>query len=69
MNSSPKSWFRGRESTVANSKSPRYFTAADDGLAQAWRGVCWMNPPDGSGIGAWMRKAHEPRCSAPPSSV
>jgi len=45
--------------TAGNAKCPRYFTQADDGLAQAWRGVCWMNPPYGTGIGAWMRKAHE----------
>jgi phage N-6-adenine-methyltransferase len=45
--------------TAGNAKCGRYFTQADDGLAQAWRGVCWMNPPYGDGIGAWMRKAHE----------
>jgi phage N-6-adenine-methyltransferase len=45
--------------TAGNATCPRYFTQADDGLAQAWRGVCWMNPPYGAGIGAWMRKAHE----------
>lgn len=45
--------------TAGNAKCDRYFTQADDGLAQAWRGVCWMNPPYGSGIGAWIRKAHE----------
>ena len=33
--------------------------AADDGLAQEWRGVCLMNPPYGAGIGAWVRKAYE----------
>jgi phage N-6-adenine-methyltransferase len=45
--------------TAGNAKCDRYFTQADDGLAQAWRGVCWMNPPYGSGIGVWVRKAHE----------
>jgi phage N-6-adenine-methyltransferase len=45
--------------TAGNAKCARYFTAAQDGLAQEWRGVCWMNPPYGSGIGAWVRKAYE----------
>lgn len=42
-----------------NAKCDRYFTPADDGLAQPWTGVCWMNPPYGRGIGAWVRKAYE----------
>lgn len=42
-----------------NAKCPRYFTPEMDGLAQEWRGVCWMNPPYGREIGAWMRKAFE----------
>jgi phage N-6-adenine-methyltransferase len=45
--------------TAGNAKCNRYFTQADDGLAQKWRGVCWMNPPYGAGIGAWVRKAYE----------
>ena len=45
--------------TAANAKCARYFTEADDGLAQPWQGVCWMNPPYGRAIGLWMRKAHE----------
>jgi phage N-6-adenine-methyltransferase len=45
--------------TSENTKCARYFTAADDGLAQDWIGVCWMNPPYGKGIGAWMAKAHD----------
>lgn len=40
-------------------KCARYFTPADDGLAQPWDGVCWMNPPYGRQIGHWMRKAFE----------
>ena len=43
----------------ANAKCERFFTKADAGLAQDWRGVCWMNPPYGREIGHWMRKAYE----------
>jgi phage N-6-adenine-methyltransferase len=42
-----------------NAKCPRYFSPADDGLTQEWRGVCWMNPPYGKAIRKWMRKAWE----------
>ena len=42
-----------------NAKCKRYFTPERDGLAQAWRGVCWMNPPYGREIGKWMKKAWE----------
>lgn len=42
-----------------NAKAPRFFTKADDGLTQTWAGVCWMNPPYGRGIGAWVAKAAE----------
>lgn len=43
----------------SNHKVDRYFTKDDDGLAQTWAPeVCWMNPPYGREIGAWMRKAH-----------
>jgi phage N-6-adenine-methyltransferase len=45
--------------TASNAKCARYFTEADDGLAQPWHGVCWMNPPYGRTIGLWMRKAYE----------
>lgn len=41
-----------------NAKCARYFDEATDGLAQEWSGVCWMNPPYGRGIGAWMAKAY-----------
>jgi phage N-6-adenine-methyltransferase len=45
--------------TADNAKCARYFTEADDGLAQPWHGVCWMNPPYGRTIGQWMKKAYE----------
>jgi phage N-6-adenine-methyltransferase len=42
-----------------NAKCPRYFTPEDNGLEQPWEGVCWMNPPYGPTIGAWMQKAYQ----------
>lgn len=46
--------------TAENAKCPRFFTAADDGLAQdSSRDVVFMNPPYGSVIGRWMQKAFE----------
>lgn len=42
-----------------NAKCTRYFTPEEDGLAQDWIGVCWMNPPYGREIGKWVRKAFE----------
>lgn len=40
-----------------NAKCKRYFTREQDGLRQEWTGVCWMNPPYGRSIGAWVAKA------------
>lgn len=40
-----------------NTACPRFFTKAQNGLAQPWREVCWMNPPYGRGIGEWIAKA------------
>ena len=40
-----------------NALCARYFTKEIDGLRQPWRGICWMNPPYGREIGAWLRKA------------
>lgn len=45
--------------TPENAKCPVYFTRAEDGLKQAWKGRCWMNPPYGREIAAWVRKAYE----------
>ena len=46
-------------STHENAKCARHFTRDDDGLAQPWEGVVFMNPPYGEVIGDWMRKAWE----------
>ena len=42
-----------------NAKCLAYFSKKYDGLKQEWHGVCWMNPPYGREISAWMRKANE----------
>lgn len=42
-----------------NAKCEKYYTEEMDGLAQSWSGSCWMNPPYGRTIKAWMRKAYE----------
>jgi phage N-6-adenine-methyltransferase len=42
-----------------SAKCERYFAPEDDGLAQDWSGVCWMNPPYGEAIVKWVAKAHE----------
>ena len=40
-----------------NHKCEKYFSKEDDGLAQNWHGICWMNPPYGREIAKWMAKA------------
>ena len=46
-------------------KAPRYFgpdhqiPANRDGLAAAWRGHVWLNPPFGREISAWLEKCAE----------
>jgi len=42
-----------------NAKCERFYTVKEDGLNQDWRGMCWMNPPYGRTIGAWVKKASE----------
>jgi len=42
-----------------NAKFPKFFSPADDGLAQSWTGICWLNPPYGRQIGLWLAKAQE----------
>jgi phage N-6-adenine-methyltransferase len=44
--------------SIDNAKCARFFMKEQNGLAQEWAGVCWMNPPYGKTIGDWMRKAH-----------
>lgn len=36
-----------------------YFTPARDAFTQDWTGRCWMNPPYGRAIGAWLMKARD----------
>lgn len=45
--------------TAENAKCSHYYTKEQDGLRQEWSGMCWMNPPYGREIGAWVRKAWE----------
>lgn len=43
-----------------NHKLSRYFSPEMDGLSQDWSGErCWMNPPYGKEIVAWVKKARE----------
>jgi phage N-6-adenine-methyltransferase len=44
--------------SATNAKCERYYTRADDGLAQPWDGVCWMNPPYGRDLGRWISRAY-----------
>lgn len=43
----------------SSAKCKRYFSPEDDGLAQKWKGTCWMNPPYGDVIKDWVAKALE----------
>lgn len=42
---------------LENAKCDKYFTPEMDGLAQDWRGVCWMNPPFNKDLKKWVIKA------------
>ncbi len=42
---------------VAPVKAKRYYTKQEDGLAQPWFGVVYMNPPYGVEIKKWVQKA------------
>jgi len=44
--------------TDENKKCNKFFTKETDGLKQDWSGICWMNPPYGREIKAWMKKAY-----------
>lgn len=43
--------------TPENTACAAYYTKADNGLAQPWTGVCWLNPPYGRKIARWLAKA------------
>ena len=45
--------------TDDNAKCATYYTEREDGLSQPWTGTCWMNPPYGDVIAAWVKKAYE----------
>lgn len=42
-----------------NAKCNNFYTPAEDGLSKQWKGVCWMNPPYGREISAWVEKAYK----------
>lgn len=44
--------------TERTAKCREFFTPEMDGLKQRWYGICWMNPPYGNEIAAWMEKAY-----------
>lgn len=52
-----------------NAKCQKYFTIANNGLAQSWHGNVWLNPPYGRQIGAWVKKAYDEVMGGGASSV
>jgi phage N-6-adenine-methyltransferase len=45
--------------STENAKCLTFYTKEQDGLKQKWIGKCWMNPPYGREIKAWVKKAYE----------
>lgn len=45
--------------TKENAKCETYYTPEQNGLALAWFGRVFMNPPYGREISKWMKKAYE----------
>jgi site-specific DNA-methyltransferase (adenine-specific) len=46
--------------TDSNAKCGNYYTKAQDGLLQDWAGKrCFCNPPYGTEISAWVKKAYD----------
>ena len=45
--------------TRENAKCSRFITKQDNALNLDWNGTCWMNPPYGRQIKAWMKKAFD----------
>jgi len=46
--------------TADNAKCAKFYNESDNGLIKDWHmdgKVCWMNPPYGREIGAWIEKA------------
>ena len=41
-----------------NAKCEQYYSPDNNGLLQDWFGVCWLNPPYGRVIAAWVEKAY-----------
>lgn len=52
-----------------NAKCEKYFTPADDGLSQPWKGNVWLNPPYGRQVGEWVKKAYNEVMRGGASSV
>ncbi|MEE9491240.1 MAG: DNA N-6-adenine-methyltransferase, partial [Dehalococcoidia bacterium] len=44
--------------TPDNAKCKHFYTLRDNGLAQPWTGAVFCNPPYGSEIKRWVRKAY-----------
>ena len=45
--------------TPENTQCAAFYTKAENGLTQQWKGTIWCNPPYGREIGNWIRKAFE----------